>query len=262
MRGGSKELFTAGSQVEYTNPNPAELDFQTGLQLMGYSGDAGYNLVSYSFKRAPGFFDVVTYSGTGSARTQSHNLAATPELIIVRTRSHSANWYAYVEALGNQAYLVPNKSEGASTGMPIWNSTSPTSSVFSLYGSGYNVNESGKTYVAYLFATLDGISKVGSYSGTGSNIDVDCGFAAGARFVLIKRTDGPAVSGNGDWYVFDTARGIVAGNDEYILLNEDGTTTTTGTDYIDPLNSGFTVTSSAPAEMNASGGTYLFLAIA
>ena len=202
LRGGSKELFTAGSQVEYTNPNPAELDFQTGLQLMGYSGDAGYNLVSYSFKRAPGFFDVVTYSGTGSARTQSHNLAATPELIIVRTRSHSANWYAYVEALGNQAYLVPNKSEGASTGMPIWNSTSPTSSVFSLYGSGYNVNESGKTYVAYLFATLDGISKVGSYSGTGSNIDVDCGFAAGARFVLIKRTDGPAVSGNGDWYVF------------------------------------------------------------
>tara|TARA_Y100000004_G_scaffold115194_1_gene129354 strand:- start:30 stop:674 length:645 start_codon:yes stop_codon:yes gene_type:complete len=213
------------------------------------------------FRRAPGFFDVVAYTGTGSARTQNHNLAATPELIIVKTRSHASNWYAYVEALGNQAYLVPNKSEGAGTGMSIWNSTSPTSSVFSLAGSGWNVNESGKTYVAYLFATLDGISKVGSYSGTGSNIDVDCGFTAGARFVLIKRTDGAAVSGNGDWYVFDSHRGIVSGNDPYLLLN-DNAAEVTNTDYIDPLNSGFTVTSSAPANLNTSGGTYIFLAIA
>ena len=95
-----------------------------------------------------------------------------------------------------------------------------------------------------------------NYSGTGSNVDVDCGFTAGARFVLIKRTDN-----TGDWYVWDSTRGIVSGNDPYLLMNSIAAEVT-NTDYIDPLNAGFTVTSSAPAELNANGGTYLFLAIA
>jgi hypothetical protein len=70
------------------------------------------------------------------------------------------------------------------------------------------------TYIAYLFATLAGVSKVGSYTGTGADLNVDCGFSAGARFILIKRTDS-----TGDWYVYDSLRGIVAGNDPYLLLN-------------------------------------------
>ena len=119
-----------------------------------------------------------------------------------------------------------------------------------------DTNASSYTYIAYLFASLDGISKVGSYTGTGSNVNVDCGFTAGSRFILIKRTDS-----SGDWYVWDTERGIVSGNDPYLLLNSDAAEVT-NTDYIDPLNAGFTVTSSAPAALNASGGTYLFLAIA
>ena len=111
-------------------------------------------------------------------------------------------------------------------------------------------------YVAYLFATLAGISKVGTYSGTGSDVNVDCGFTSGARFVLVKRTDS-----SGDWYHWDSVNGIVAGNDPYLLLNSDAAQVT-NTDYIDPLSSGFTVTSSAGSDLNASGGTYLFLAIA
>jgi len=75
-------------------------------------------------------------------------------------------------------------------------------------GAGTANNASGNTYIAYLFATLAGVSKVGSYTGTGTTLAIDCGFSAGARFVLIKRTDS-----TGDWYVWDTARGIVAGND-------------------------------------------------
>jgi hypothetical protein len=59
-----------------------------------------------------------------------------------------------------------------------------------------------------------GVSKVGSYTGTGTTLSIDCGFTAGARFILIKRTDS-----TGDWYVWDTARGIIAGNDPYLLLN-------------------------------------------
>ena len=256
IRGGDKEVYTAGSNQENPNTNPAELDFQTGLQLMDYAGDIGYNLVSYSFKRAPGFFDVVAYTGTGSNRTVDHNLGIAPDLMLVKRRDATGNWRVYSSAFGGTHVGIFNLDNAFYTSSGYWNDTDATDSVFTVGFQG-NTNASGGTFIAYLFATLDGISKVGTYSGTGSDVNVDCGFSAGARFVLIKRTDS-----TGDWYVYDTARGIVSGNDEYLLLNEDGTTTTPGTDYLDPLNSGFTVTSSAPAGMNASGGTYLFLAIA
>jgi hypothetical protein len=131
-----------------------------------------------------------------------------------------------------------------------------TSTIFKV-SNGYGINNvSTLPHIAYLFATVAGVSKVGSYTGTGADLNVDCGFSAGARFILIKRTDS-----TGDWYVYDSVRGIVAGNDPYLLLNSTAGEVT-GTDYIDPLSSGFTVTSSAPAALNASGGTYIFLAIA
>ena len=136
----------------------------------------------------------------------------------------------------------------------LWTTTTSTS-LTTPYG-GSMVNGAGDNFVLYLFASFAGISKIGTYSGTGSDVDVNCGFSSGARFILIKRTDS-----TGDWYVYDTSRGIVGGNDPYILLNTDAAEVT-NTDYIDPLASGFTVTSSAPDALNADGGTYLFLAIA
>ena len=127
-----------------------------------------------------------------------------------------------------------------------------------LSSSSSTVNASGNNYIQFLFATLSGISKVGTYSGTGNAINVDCGFTNGARFIMIKRIDEDVT---GDWYVWDTLRGIVSGNDPYLFLNSTAAQVT-NTDYIDPLSTGFTVTSSAPAALNTSGGTYLFLAIA
>jgi len=117
-------------------------------------------------------------------------------------------------------------------------------------------HSSGYHYIAYLFASADGISKIGSYTGTGNDLNVDCGFSSGARFVLVKRTDS-----SGDWYLWNSTRGIVAGDDPYVLLSSSADEVT-NTDYIDPLSSGFTITSSAPAALNASSGTYLFYAIA
>ena len=100
------------------------------------------------------------------------------------------------------------------------------------------------------------MSKVGSYTGTGTTQQINCGFTAGARFVLIKRTDS-----TGDWYVWDSTRGIVADNDPYLLLNSTAAEVTT-TDYIDTYAPGFEISSTAPAAINASGGTFIYLAIA
>ena len=209
---------------------------------------------SWMFKRAPGFFDVVAYTGNGVAgRTVTHNLGVVPELMIVKCRNSTGRYWATY--YGDPTKLLQLNDSVATATAPHWNSTAPTESVFSLGAQG-QVNASPLTYVAYLFATLAGVSKVGSYTGTAADLNIDCGFSAGARFILIKRTDS-----TGDWYYWDSVRGITAGNDPYMLLNSTAAEVTS-TDYIDPLSSGFTVTSTAPAALNASGGSYLFLAIA
>ena len=154
----------------------------------------------------------------------------------------------------HNAYMILDTQAAVVTGNDAgFGNTAPTATQFTVGGFPAS---SGGTFIAYLFATAAGISKIGKYTGTGSNLNVDCGFSAGARFVLIKRTDS-----TGDWYVWDSVGGIVAGNDSYLLFNSSAAQVT-NTDYIDPLNAGFTVTSSAPAALNASGGTYIFYAIA
>ncbi len=227
----------------------------TGFRIHSYA--SGTASIYQSFRRAPGFLDVVAYNGSSSsAQTIQHNLGAVPEMMIVKKRSASDFWAVYHSGIGNNAFLRLNTDADKTTPTALWDTTTPTATHFTV-GNDPAVNDSGATYIAYLFATLSGVSKVGTYDGTGNNVDVDCGFAAGARFVMIKRTD---IVSSGDWYIWDTARGIVSGNDPYFLLNSTTAEVTT-TDYIDPLNAGFTVTSSAPAALNASGGTYAFLAI-
>ena len=215
-------------------------------------------LVSYFMRRAPSFFDIVCYTGNGTAgATQTHNLSAVPQMMIVKERDYSGGrpWVVYHSALGATQFTYMNQTTTPTTSSAAWNDTAPTSSVFTL-GSNSIVNFSGTNYVAYLFATCAGVSKVGTYTGTGTTLQVNCGFTGGARFVLIHRTDS-----SGDWYVWDTARGIVSGNDPYLLLNSTAAEVTS-TDYIDPYSAGFEISSTAPAAINASGGTFIFLAIA
>ena len=133
--------------------------------------------------------------------------------------------------------------------------TLPTDSVFYL-SDAIATNNSGSTYIAYLFATLPGVSKVGSYTGNGSSQTINCGFTSGVRFILIKRTDSA-----GDWYVWDSARGIVAGNDPHLSLNTTAAEVTTD-DSVDAESSGFIVNQDAGTNVNVNTASYIFLAIA
>jgi hypothetical protein len=211
--------------------------------------------INYLFDRAPSVFDVVCYTGTGSNRTVAHNLGAVPELMIVKRRSSAADWNVYVASVGNTKYMFLNLTDAPITSSTLWNNTTPTSSVFTV-GSEGDVNSSGGTFVSYLFATLTGVSKVFSYTGNGSSQTVNCGFTGGARFVLIKRTDS-----TGDWYVWDTARGIVSGNDPHFSLNTTSAEVTTN-DTIDTDSTGFVVNQIAATNVNVSSATYIGLAIA
>jgi len=248
-------LITSSTGVEALAAYTRYWD-NTGFEIS--SGLGGGNSVYWNFRRAPGFFDVVCYTGTGSTPlTVNHNLGVPPEIVLVKRRTGgTGGWYMYAAPWGNDGSGVLNSTSAFSTGQTHWNNTNPTSTYFQIGTTSTAFNGSGSTYVAYLFATLPGISKVGSYTGTGTTLQVNCGFTSGARFVLIKRTDS-----TGDWYVWDTARGIVAGNDPYLLLNSTAAEVT-GTDYVDTYSAGFEISSTAPAAINANGGSFVFLAIA
>jgi hypothetical protein len=259
--GPNRTMLSSGTFAEFAIANElTSFESNTGVVLgssstSGGTNASGFTYVDWNLARAPGFFDEVCYTGTGVIGLQvTHNLTVAPELLIVKRRNSVGEWDVYCSALGATKVLELN-STGASFTADHWNNTTPTSTYFTLYDYG-NINASGGTYVAYLFATVAGVSKVGSYTGTGTTKQIDCGFTAGARFVLIKRTDS-----TGDWYVWDTARGIVSGNDSYLLLNSTAAEVT-NTDYIDTYSAGFEISSTAPAAINASGGSYIFLAIA
>lgn len=266
------KTFAISNEVNYGNSwtfNGDSGTFQQGLSTGSTNGG-----IAHFFKRAVGFFDVCVYRGDGttSGRLVKHNLGVTPEFILIQKR---ANGGTYPNSYGTRVQT----STVDVTGFSLSQNAPPQNTGFqnagltnagyfrpyyvagltggnSDYGQNY-YNQAGVDYIAYLFASVDGVCKIGGYTGTGSAINVDCGFTSGARFVFVKRVDYT----NGHWIQWDSERGIVAGNDPYVHL-DNTTTENTGTDYIDPYSAGFTITSSANADLNASGGDYFFLAIA
>ena len=240
------QLLTSDTSAEVSG-NYVNTVNNTGYQIS--PGFSSFSSVNWNFRRAPGFFDVACYTASAYTDLIYHNLGVAPEMIIAKNRgATTTQWYIYHTGLG-AGYEIYFNTNAKSSG-PTWTSTS------TYWNQDSALYPLGEAHVSYLFATLAGVSKVGSYTGTGAAQTINCGFTTGARFVLIKRTDS-----TGDWYVWDSARGIIPANDPYLLLNVAGTETT-GTDYIDTTSVGFDVTSTAPAALNANGGNYIFLAIA
>ena len=255
---GQNGLYTSSTGAEGNE----DIDFfnRNSVNLRYQSGNMNYNTktyVGYLWSRSPNYFDVVAYSGNSTAgRTVSHNLGVAPEMIWVKARNvGSTHWTVYHSGMGNDTIVYLSSTTAPQTVPTAWNSTTPSSTDFTL-GTLTTVNQSLYNYIAYLFTSLDGVSKVGSYTGNGSSQTIDCGFSAGARFVLIRRTDS-----TGDWYVWDTERGIVAANDPHLSLNTTAAEVTTD-DSIDPVSSGFAVNQVAATNINVSSATYIYYAIA
>lgn len=245
LASNSADAETSGSLITF--------NFQNGWYN---SADVDSVILSWMFSRAAGFMDVVCYTGTGVTRTLVHNLTVVPELMIVKSRNSSEeDWAVYVAPLGPTVHLRLNSTNAQATGSNRWGSTTPTASVFTVGDAG-ETNRSGFNFINYIFTSCPGVSKVGSFTGTGATQVINCGFTAGSRFVLIKST-----SASGDWYVWDSFRGIVAGNDPYLALNSAAAQVTT-TDWVDTAASGFELSNAGGNLANSSGVSYIFLAIA
>ena len=202
-------------------------------------------------------FDIVTFTGSGGTQNISHSLSAKPELILNKSRSASGNWYVYHGANTSAPetdFLQLQANDATSDNATLWNDTAPTTSVFTV-GSAF---DNTTTYVAYAFASKQGFSKFGSYTGN-SNADgafIYLGFRP--AFIMIKRTNGTQW-----WFMKDNKRdGVGGGNpNKYLIYPNDSSAEETNSNAMDFLSNGFKFRESTSGGNN-SGGTYIYMAFA
>ena len=197
-------------------------------------------------------FSIVSYTGTGANATVGHGLNQAPEMVIVKDRDRVVSWVVGVESLTFGGGLSLDLTDAYAANSAWFNSTSPTSSVISV-GTGLATNYSGHNMIAYCFHSVEGFSKCGSYVGNGSSDGtfVYCGFRP--SMIICKRTDSAD-----NWRMYDTTRSTYNASTKVLFPNlsnaEDAST-----DHFDWLSNGFKCKST---NINASGGTYIFIAFA
>jgi hypothetical protein len=250
---GSKYMSTNATSAEATDSN-LKYDFMNGVYNSTGSNSAYYG---WMWRRAPSYFDVVCYTGNYTdGRTVTHNLGVAPEMIWVKLRdTYSAEWMVFHKDLTTNHNLQLD-SDVASADYS-GRVRSPTATTFTV-GNDTSVNrQSPLQYIAYLFATVAGVSKVGSYTGSGASQTIDCGFSNGAKFVLIKCTS----QNSTPWLLFDSVRGLTTNVDPHLRLDSTDAEASQAANDIEPHNSGFIV-NSVNNTNNGNGESYIFYAIA
>ena len=201
-------------------------------------------------------FSIVQYGGTGSAATIGHGLSSAPEIIFSKQKTGSTDWVA--GALDWTKYLEPNDTPAFRSASSVWNNTAPSSTVFSVAGSGGS-NTSGGTNIAYCFHSVDSFSKIDSYEGNGDDYGtiVETGFEV--SWILIKNVDSAD-----NWVIFDNKRDTTNPREKILQANLDAVESTEAGAKVDFLANGFQLRGSGGGigQTNTSGETYLYMAFA
>lgn len=263
LRGQSQLIWGTATLAETTRANTTSTLSIDGTVLGTDSGRYGLNYlnetyINHFFRRATGVYDQICYNGTGSNKTEPHTLlGVAPELWRAKRRNGVGSWVYGSSLLNANEKIVMPSPNGRVTDATVWNSAYPTATQISL-GTHTSVNAAGGTYIVEMWATLNGVSKVGAYTGNGTSQTIDCGFGTGARFIkIIRMTAGVAQ----DIYIWDTVRGIVAANDPHLSLNTTAAEVTTD-DSVDPHASGFIVNQNAATNINVLNARYIYFCVA
>ena len=261
VRGVTKDLHSSNANAESTRAQGLTAFTSSGFTLGTASGEnqSGHTFVSWNWKSSANFFDVVTYSGSGSAQAIAHNLGSVPGMIMVKGRSGTEgdhNWAVYHR--GNTAapetdYLILNDTGATADNVSWWNDTAPTSTHFTV-GAADETNAGSTEYVAYLFAHNTDTINCGSYTGNGSasGPTVTTGFKP--QWILVKDS-----SAGSNWTVLDSTRGLTSSSNKELMVNLTNAEGDVG--YFTPTANGFTVRQ-ATYYPNSNGNNYVFVAIA
>ncbi|ADD95540.1 hypothetical protein [uncultured phage MedDCM-OCT-S09-C14] len=198
---------------------------------------------------------IVTWTGTGANATIAHGLNAAPEFIISKNRDTSSHWQCFHTDVGNNKFLELSSTGGPYTNPNVWNSTDPTSSVFSFIST---ANVSGNYFIAYCFAPVAGFSAVGSYVGNGSAdgpfVHLNGGFRP--RWILIKTS-----SKADNWRLWDSARSTYNAANTLLFADLSIAEISNAAYDLDFLSNGFKLRTSN-SDFNGSGDTMIYIAFA
>ena len=201
-------------------------------------------------------FSIITYTGSGSNATIEHGLDIAPTLVIVKERPNTDSWLVWQSSISAANYLVLNSTASSTAGSTIWNSTAPTSKVFSV-GTNTAINQSSQTYVAYCFAPVDGYSAFGSYESNNSTDGPFIYLGFRARWIMFKRSS----TGTNGWAIYDTARNTFNATDNNLHANSSGAeNSVVGVQPIDVTANGIKIRTSW-SDVNGTG-TYIYAAFA
>ena len=215
-------------------------------------------------------FSVVKFGSSSSASTTvGHGLGAIPQLVIAKRLDSTGNWAVQAPVLGN-GYVLLNTSglyQGADAS--IWNNTAPTSSVFTTAGGSGTFFNAGD-FIAYVFTSITGFSKIGTYTWSGGYVagTMVTGLGFKPAKVIIKGIDGSA----SDWQLYDNKRGATTSASKWqayaLYANEAIAESTSGYQGILFDDDGFSAgvgddgNTTASGSLNKNGTTYLYIAIA
>ena len=270
VRGVNKALFPNANNVEEDQSSDVSLSSfnSDGFTVGGYFNNvnqSGQTFVSWQWKEtADAGFDIVSYTGSGSAKTVAHNLGVKPDVIICKSRSGAEEWRPYFSALGATYGMRLNGTNAKDDDAGYWNDVEPTSSVFTV-GTNAGTNGNNVTFIAYCFAEKKGYSKFGSYTGNNNTNGpfVYTGFKP--AWLMIKRTDteNTATNMNGShWVMLDNKRDPInaAGAAHALTANRSAAEDTSNLTKVDFLSNGFKFRGGADA-VNAAA-TYIYMAFA
>jgi hypothetical protein len=250
--------FTVGALAQMNTSAATYVGWQWQAGQGSTSSNTSGSITSTVSVSTTAGFSVVTYSANAVNATVGHGLGVAPKMVIVKARNDSGrNWATWHTSILNTQYLNLNTTAATATDATFWNSTSPTSTVFSI-GTNVDTNRSGNTYVAYCWAEIAGFSKYGSYTGNGVNGDgpfVFCGFRP--KFVLFKNTNTTQ-----DWIIMDTARDTKNKMTQWLSANTSGAEYTDANIAVDFVSNGFKIRTSIGTELNGNGNTIIFMAFA
>ena len=262
VSGDNKFLVSSATQAESTDSDKFRTFVSDGFQVGTHNGVNGGSktYVGWSWKEsATAGFDIVAYTGNATGgRTVAHSLSAVPAMMIVKNRAASIKWAVYHKnntAAPGTDHLKLNATDATEDDDSTWNDTAPTSSVFSLGGS-TSTNGDGTAYIAYLFADVQGFSKMGSYVGNG-NADgtfVYTGFKP--AWIMIKATD---QDGEG-WFMFDNKRDVDNAVDKHLIGNANGAEAS-GSHAMDFVSNGIKIRNGGDGT-NTNAKNYVYMAFA
>jgi hypothetical protein len=266
----------------YTNSTQSQSVFNAinsynsdGFTLNNNTGNdgnySGFTYAAWTFRKAPKFFDVVTYTGDGQAyQSIPHSLGCPIGMLVIKRTDATSDWPTFCRTSSSGATGPINLN---STGAAIFGAAGIFFGDSLIEGqnctffnashqsgmntpNGNSTNAAGASYVAYLFAhndADDGIIHCGSYTGNGSSSGPTITLGWEPQYLLIKRANG-----TGDWVIHDNARDTSNPRSAYLEPNTTNTEAT-GLD-VDFNSAGFQIKSSA-TDVNTSGGTHIYMAI-